>query len=245
LADPGYHIQSAGPDSTTAALAAAVPLEPKGKQTNGDKPVDEVPQVVKDSLAEAHKEPEAAANQEAVDEKKAIEEELHKKVHVEESAGAPAPTVTAATQPVAPLLTVGGIESTDVSPLSTPPLGRNFAGSAPTSEPKTTEPSQPTVTTGPETTSTAEVSAPKTEPAAPTVTTGVESTQAPATSTAETAGPTEPAGFESTQVPPASTSKPAEQPRQSHSTEGASTNGEKKKKHRLSSFFGKLKEKLK
>ncbi|KXG48992.1 Immunoglobulin E-set [Penicillium griseofulvum] len=250
LADPGYHIQSAGPDSTTAALAAAVPLEPKGKQTNGDKPVDEVPQVVKDSLAEAHKEPEAAANQKAVDEKKAIEEELHKKVHVEESAGAPAPTVTAATQPVAPLLTVGGVDSADVSPLSTPPLGRNFAASAPTSEPaptsapKATEPTEPTVTTGPETTSTAEVSAPKTEPAAPTVTTGVESTQAPATSTAETAGPTEPTGTESTQVPPAS-SKSAEQPRQSHSTEGASINGEKKKKHRLSSFFGKLKEKLK
>ncbi|KAJ5434203.1 Immunoglobulin E-set [Penicillium cf. griseofulvum] len=247
LTDPGYHIQSAGPNSTTAALAAAVPLEPKGKQTNGDKPVDEVPQVVKDSLAEAHRDPEAAANQEAVDEKKATEEELHKKVHVEESVGAPAPTVTAATQPMGPHLTVAsGIDSADVSPLSTPPLDRTFAASAPTSEPKTTEPSGPTVTTGPETTSTAEVSTPKTEPAAPTVTTGVESTQAPATSTAETAGPTEPTGFESTQVPPTSTAKPAEQSRkQSLSTEGASTNGEKKRKHRLSSFFGKLKEKLK
>jgi hypothetical protein len=36
----------------------------------------EVPQRVKDSLAEAHKDPEAAANQEAVDEKHAIEELL-------------------------------------------------------------------------------------------------------------------------------------------------------------------------
>ncbi|KAJ5382617.1 Immunoglobulin E-set [Penicillium concentricum] len=223
LADPGYNIQSAGPNSTTAALAAAVPLEPKGKETNGE-PVDEVPQVVKDSLAEAHRDPEAAAYQEAVDEKKAIEEELHKKVHLEESAGAPAPTVTAATQAVAPqLAVVSGVDSADVSPLSTPPPGRNFAAAIPTSAPKT-ESSGPTVTTGPETTSTAETSTPKAEPAGPTVTTGVESAPAPTTSTA----------------------KPAEQSRkQSHSTEGASSNGEKKKKHRMSSFFGKLKEKLK
>ncbi|KAJ5950666.1 Immunoglobulin E-set [Penicillium vulpinum] len=227
-ADPGYNIQSAAPNSTTAALAAAVPLEPKGKETTNGEPVDEVPQIVKDSLAEAHKEPEAAANQEAVDEKNALEEELHKKVPVEESAGTPAPTVTAATQAIAPHLTVAtGVDSADVSPLSTPPLGSSFAAPAdiPKSVPKSTESNGPTVTTGPETTSTAETStAAPAEPAAPTVTTGVESSQAPATSTA----------------------KPAEQARkQSHSTEGASTNGEKKRKHRLSTFLGKLKEKLK
>ncbi|OQE41063.1 hypothetical protein PENCOP_c005G03209 [Penicillium coprophilum] len=231
LANPGYNIQSAGPNSTTAALAAAVPLESKGKETNGDKPVDEVPQVVKDSLAEAHRDPEAAANQEAVDEKKAIEAELHKKVQVEESAGAPAPTVSAATQAVAPHITAAsGVDSADVSPLSTPPPGRTFAAAdpaAPTSAPKT-ESTGPTVTTGPETTSTAEVSTPKAEPAAPTVTTGVESSHAPATST-----------------PATSTAKPAEQSRKQSHSEGASTNGEKKKKHRMSSFFGKLKEKLK
>ncbi|KAJ5826957.1 Immunoglobulin E-set [Penicillium robsamsonii] len=246
LADPGYNIQSAGPDSTTAALAAAVPLEPKGKETNGDKPVDEVPQVVKDSLTEAHKDPEAAAYQESVDEKKAIEEELHKKVQVDESAGTPAPTVTAATQAVAPHLTVAsGIDSADVSPLSTPAPGRTFAAAAPTSAPKT-ESSGPTVTTGPETTSTAETSTPKAESAGPTVTTGVESAPAPATSTAEPAGPAVTTGVESSQAPATSTAKPAEQPRnQSHSTEGASSNGDKKKKRRMSSFFSKLKEKLK
>jgi hypothetical protein len=31
MTDPGYHIQSAGPNSTTAALAAGVPLESKEK----------------------------------------------------------------------------------------------------------------------------------------------------------------------------------------------------------------------
>ncbi|CAI7655626.1 unnamed protein product [Penicillium glandicola] len=222
MADPGYNIQSAGPNSTTAELAAAVPLESKGKQINGE-PVDEVPQVVKDSFAEAHKDPEAAANQEAVDEKKALEEELHKKVHVEESAGTPAPTVTAATQPVAPHLTAPiGTDSADVSPLSTPPTG-NLAAATPSSALRNTESSGPTVTTGPETTTTAETSTAPTEPAAPTVTTGVESTQAPTTSTAKSAEQT---------------------PNQSNNG-AASAIGDKKKKHRLSSFFGKLKEKLK
>ncbi|KAJ5338464.1 hypothetical protein N7452_005192 [Penicillium brevicompactum] len=226
-ADPGYTIQSAGPSSTTAALAANVPLESKGKQPNGDKPVDEVPQVVKDSLAEAHQDPEAAAYKTAVDEKKDLEKELQKKVDVEESAGTPAPTVTAATQPIAPHLTLGGgADSADVSPTSTPPPGRNAAAAIPTSQPKTTsEPSGPTVTTGPETTSTSKTTTAK--PAGPTVTTGADSAQAPATSEAK--------------------AEKAEKPAQSPSTEGASTNGDKseKKKKRLSGFFSKLKEKLK
>lgn len=251
MTDPGYHIQSAGPNSTTAALAAGVPLESKEKQTNGDKPVEEVPQRVKDSLAEAHKDPEAAANQEAVDEKHAIEEELHKKIPVAESAGAPPPTVTAATQPVAPHLTAGtGVESADVSPLSTPPAGRNSAAT-PSSALKNTEPSGPTVTTGPKATPTAETSAPETtgsttaEPGGPTVTTGVASAQTPTTSTANPPGPTVTTGAESMETPATSTAKPAEQSaKQSQSTEGASTI-DKKKKHRLSGFFGRLKEKLK
>jgi len=221
-AEPGYTIQSAGPTSTTAALAANVPLESKGKQTNGDKPVEDVPQVVKDSLAEAHQDPEAAASKTAVEEKKELEQELQKKVDVEESAGTPAPTVTAATQPIAPHLTVAGADSTDVSPTSTPPPGRNAAAAIPTSQPKSTDNSGPTITTGPETTSTAGTTTAK--PAGPTVTTGVDSAQTPATSDAQTAKPAQPS-----------------------STEGASTNGDKseKKKKRLSGFFSKLKEKLK
>jgi hypothetical protein len=222
-AQPGYTIQSASPTSTTAALAANVPLESKGKQTNRDKAAADVPQVVKDSLAEAHKDPEAAASEKAVEEKKELEQELQKTVDVEESAGAPAPTVTAATQPTAPHLTVAsGVDSSDVSPNSTPPPSRNAAAAIPTSQPKSTENNGPSVTTGVETTSTAQTTTAK--PAGPTVTTGAESAQAPATSDAKTA-------------------KPAQSP----STEGASTNGDKseKKKKRLSGFFSKLKEKLK
>lgn len=67
--DPGSMIQSAGAGSTTAALAANVPLEPRG-----------VPEVVKESQQEAGMGPEASANREAVREKSEVEKELESKV---------------------------------------------------------------------------------------------------------------------------------------------------------------------
>ena len=83
--DPGVTIQSVSPDATTAALAASVPLEPR-RQTNGASPADEVPDVVKQSIDEAHETSEATANAEAVEEKKEVEDELLKKVVPAESA---------------------------------------------------------------------------------------------------------------------------------------------------------------
>ncbi|KAJ5892041.1 uncharacterized protein N7473_008269 [Penicillium subrubescens] len=247
MADPGYTIQSAAPTSTTAALAAEVPFE-KNKQTNGTAepaqsvpqaaankeaveekkamenelhktvaveqstgapapttaavPVTDVPQIVKESIAESHQNPEAAANKEAVEEKSAVESELQKTVPVEESAGAPAPTTTAATAATAPgaSLAVPPIDSTDVSPTSTPPPGRVAPTSAaPTSEPAPTE-----------------------TQTAPVVTTGVATSETAAKSTPEPA-------------------------QQSANTSGAGEINakEEKKKKRLSGFFSKLKEKLK
>lgn len=239
MADPGYTIQSAHPSSTTAALAAQVPLEKekeketngtaqtiqsahpssttaglaagvpleKEKETNGTVPVPEVPEMVKESLSEAHQDPEAAANKEAVEEKKAVEQELTKKVDLEESAGTPAPTETAATTTKAPgptnagltasHLTTTGFDSADVSPTSSPPPGHAAPTSAPpTSEPKSTEgQTQPITTTGVETTPTAQTST------------------------------------------PAKQTTPAAGSQSSHKDD--------KKKHRLSGFFNKLKEKLK
>ncbi|KAK3294988.1 uncharacterized protein B0H64DRAFT_199796 [Chaetomium fimeti] len=57
-------INTVAPESTTAALAGQVPLEPK------------VPEIVKQSQQEANVEPEASANSEEVTEKAAVEEEL-------------------------------------------------------------------------------------------------------------------------------------------------------------------------
>lgn len=67
--DPGVHIQSAGPQSTTAQLAGNVPLEPRG-----------VPEIVRESQAQAGFQPEASGNREAVREKSALEQELESKV---------------------------------------------------------------------------------------------------------------------------------------------------------------------
>ncbi|CZS90378.1 related to cell wall mannoprotein [Rhynchosporium agropyri] len=64
-------IQSAGPTSTTSALAAGVPLESA-----------KVPEIVKESQEKAHFDPEASANPEEVKEKSAVEKELLKEVPV-------------------------------------------------------------------------------------------------------------------------------------------------------------------
>ncbi|OJJ99220.1 hypothetical protein ASPACDRAFT_43884 [Aspergillus aculeatus ATCC 16872] len=110
--DPGYTIQSAAPTSTTAALAAAVPLESqKQKQATGGSPSEELPGVVKESLEKAHQHPEWAANEEVVEEKKEVEEELQQKISVNNSVGAPAPALSAATAETAPRAT--GAEPTN------------------------------------------------------------------------------------------------------------------------------------
>lgn len=67
--DTGVHIQSAAPLSSTAALAGQVPKEPRG-----------VPEVVSESQKEAGFAPEAAANPEAVVDKKEVEQELKETV---------------------------------------------------------------------------------------------------------------------------------------------------------------------
>lgn len=67
--DTGVHIQSAAPESSTAFLAGQVPKEPRG-----------VPEVVTESQKEAGFAPEAAANSEAVLDKKEVEQELKEKV---------------------------------------------------------------------------------------------------------------------------------------------------------------------
>lgn len=68
IAAPSALISSVTPTSTTAALAAEVPLEPK------------VPEVVKESQEAAKVDPEASADPEEVKEKAAVETELLAKV---------------------------------------------------------------------------------------------------------------------------------------------------------------------
>ncbi|KAK4946553.1 Cruciform DNA binding protein [Elasticomyces elasticus] len=82
LEDAGPTIQSAGPTSTTAEMAGQVPLEERREATiyEDDSTASAVPEVVKESIAEAHVSPEATTSAEAVREKTAVEEELLNKV---------------------------------------------------------------------------------------------------------------------------------------------------------------------
>ncbi|KAL5338656.1 hypothetical protein BJX70DRAFT_189948 [Aspergillus crustosus] len=135
--DPGFSIQSAAPTSTTAALAAKVPYESQKRQTDSTSPVDDVPDVVKKSISEAHKSPEAAANEEVVEEKKELEHELQQKIRLDNSVGEPAPTATAVTTETAPKPTRTEAGSARVSPRTTsPPRPSDSVATKPTETPK-------------------------------------------------------------------------------------------------------------
>ncbi|KAE8151001.1 hypothetical protein BDV25DRAFT_153363 [Aspergillus avenaceus] len=220
-------VQSAAPISTTAGLAGAVPLESQKNQArpnlDSTVPENDVPEVVRHSMSEAHVDPEAAAHKEALGEKKELEHELQQKVPVDESAGTPAPTagITAATSETAPRATNPEPESAQLSPRAT----------TPTTKPDTTEEAEPAVTTGPETTKASEISGPDSALAAPTA----GDTGASATKTAEPANPTITSG---------ATSEPKSPNKDTARKDSGSSNGSKKKRNRASGFFSKIKEKL-
>lgn len=260
LTDMGVTIETAAPAATTTDLASQVPLESQKKQTEtgegeGAGAVNEVPRVVRNSLSEAHRDPEAAASKGAVEEKKEFENELQQNVPLNESGGTPGPTTSAATTETAPVAVPTEPQSTPLSPRSTPP-------------PK------PTVTTGVASGQTSEVTnrtgASTSE--APTVTSGPAESKAPAESgpgAATSGGQTAPKGA-------SETSPPAEQrpnPTQTGTTSQAEPKAEEiptehqngtvrkdyadkareqandaakdQKKKNRTSFFQKLKEKFK
>ena len=66
-----------------------------------------VPDVVQESIAEAHQAPEAAGSKEMVKEKSAMEAQLLDKVKTEDRAGEPAPAISAALSETAPSATAG------------------------------------------------------------------------------------------------------------------------------------------
>lgn len=153
-ADPGVTIQSAAPNSTTAGLAAQVPLE---KKQEGEA---NIPEVVSESQKEANVDPEASANPTAVEEKKEVEQELLKDIKPSEATGEPAPTETAATSSTAPGASTAtapgastateekkdrdglaapeqdkGLDSRDVSPMSKQPTAQGNADSLVAAQP--------------------------------------------------------------------------------------------------------------
>lgn len=154
--------------SAKEKAAEAVGLN--GQATAGS----EVPAVVTESQKEAHASPEASANKEAVEEKKEVEAELLKEVKKTTEGGEPAPTATAATSEAAPGLSENALADDKPLKSSSEPNAPEAAASAPdqtetakpvvdsrdvspmSKQPTTTGQTEPTVTTGAETSKAAE-----------------------------------------------------------------------------------------
>ena len=135
--------------ATVGAATAAVTSAVTGKDSDATphSTSDEVPEVVKESIAESHQGPEATTNPEAVAEKSAVEAELLKEVKTTDETGEPAPTTSAATTTTAPAPTTADTTS---APAATP----------------TKDGSKPTVTTGVDSSKTAPTSTPSSRNAA-------------------------------------------------------------------------------
>jgi hypothetical protein len=100
-------------DKTEQGVAAAVGAAASTTQSTAK----DTPEVVKESIAESGQPPEAAANEEAVLEKKAVEKELLSEVKPETSTGESAPKSEGLAAPKTP---TKPIESREVSPRTTP-----------------------------------------------------------------------------------------------------------------------------
>lgn len=171
-------MQSSGPGATTAALAGQVPLEPRSKavviedetpSATVTGPAPDVPEVVKESLSQAHESPEAAASREAVLEKREVENELLKEVKSTDAFGEPAPTIAAATSATAPATTAPDSKASeptkDVEHEGEPsrdigPMGRDPDSTAPA-------PPSPMVTSGVGESATSAVNTPQKPSTAP------------------------------------------------------------------------------
>ncbi|KAK6583879.1 hypothetical protein PZA11_003609 [Diplocarpon coronariae] len=129
------------PESVTSKLPVSIQesinsINAKAGTASTETPsaATDTPEIVKESIAESGQPPEAAANGEAVLEKRAVEKELLSEIKPETSTGEPAPNVTSsganggliAQKPVAP-----GADSRDVSPGTVPGSHRTENQTAP------------------------------------------------------------------------------------------------------------------
>jgi hypothetical protein len=189
----------------------------------------DVPEVVKESIEKSGQDPEAAAIEEAVLEKKAIERELLSEVKPETSSGEPAPKITEE------------VNSTVSKIAATPEPSDNKSATIP----RTDSLVAPATPAKPDSRDISRDVSPGTIPGShsqskPTVTTGVTSATTESTSAAPPATPakskTTAVAGASTPSTPSSSSKPAESPAASSTTD---------KKNKRRSLFGRIKDKLK
>ncbi|EEH37468.2 hypothetical protein PAAG_07886 [Paracoccidioides lutzii Pb01] len=247
-------IQTASPTSTTAALAGAIPLEitraPNGSVSKGpESPAKEVPEVVKESMSKAHKEPEAAGDSDCVAEKAEVERQLLESVNPTDASGGVPPMVRrsidlAHADPEATAVPEAVAEKEEVerqllrevkhddsagehAPVITAETSPTAPGTTPLAAKKYQEQS-----ISPKSREPAPAPADKDATAQPVVTIGPETVTAPAVSQAQ---------------PPAQLpAHPQPQPEgQAEAAAKDADKGKKKKKNRASAIFSKLKEKFK
>ena len=140
-----------------------------------------VPDTVQKSIADSSVSPEAAANPEAVSEKKAVEGELLKNISPAEGSGAPAPTDSAALAATAPAATGESKAAETATTTSKAAPTPAAAPAAATTHPvKAVEPDSRDVS-------------PMSKPGQPSVTTGVGSSSTPTKSVASTSNAGSPA----------------------------------------------------
>ncbi|KAH6690630.1 hypothetical protein F5X68DRAFT_203399 [Plectosphaerella plurivora] len=204
-----------------------------------------VPEPVKESLVEAGKAPEAAANPVAVEEKKEVEAELLKEVKA------------------VPAVSGESTKTEDVKSSLKAAVNEAKPTTAVTSAPKTEataadiqKPAETTATEAPSTTAVTAVTSP--EPAdKPLVEAPVDATAAVATQTAESTKTEETKteepkketnGSTATETKASEPATPAKaessKPAAATPSTGTGASAEKKKKNRLSAFFGKIKSKV-
>ncbi|KAI1438466.1 hypothetical protein GGR50DRAFT_704650 [Xylaria sp. CBS 124048] len=208
------------PETKAVESGSSKAVKPVEAEANGaphEKALPEVPIVVKESIAEAGISPEGTTNPEAVEEKAAVEAQLLKEVKPAEAA-----------KPA---------EVAKESPKTDAPLATEAPASTETPEVKETPAlAVPSTTT-----------APDTSVAAATTETPAVAASEPKESNTTTETPNTPAAADATEAQAAESSKSAEQKTATNGDKAAvdgPVNGDKKKKHRLSTIFGKVKAKL-
>ncbi|EFQ97588.1 hypothetical protein MGYG_00628 [Nannizzia gypsea CBS 118893] len=241
-------ISSAAPVATTAALAGTVPLErpagssfmttAAGQKYDPEVPAKEVPDIVKESMHKAHTDPEAACIPEMVKEKEDLERELLKEVPQATGSGQPAPTTSATTASTAPAPT-----TTDpVSKQDTLHPGTGAGAGTGDISPKSHTPDVPaggSNNDGPITKGTTASQVPDAPKETPQVTTGPVTTNVPTTSGVPERKAVEP---QTTATATAGASKGDSSVQ--NGTAAHTEEHDRKKKHRLSGFLYKLKEKF-
>jgi len=136
-------------------------------------PAKDTPAVVKESIAESGQSPEAAANETAVLEKKAVEKELLSEIKPETSTGEPAPKIAEPAATLAAPASPKPIESRDVSPGTVPGSHTQTAPVVTSGVASTTTEKKSTPAAGPSTPSKAVAGSSKT-PESPASTTTAE-----------------------------------------------------------------------